>query len=366
MSLRLLGEWSETVGRRDSTTFTLPGWVPLVMAVFVVGAAVGILVALLVAAHDGRRAAVDAPGALNHVALQRQQHPDRRARVPVRASTAALDPSRGAVNSLVPEGAAASFAHLSRQLPGGLGLAIAPLGEGSVRTFGALQTGHAWSTMKVPVLVAYLRALEESEATLDSSARRDATLAIEQSDNAAINAIFVRLETLYGGLVPASRTIEGLLRLAGDRATHVNTVSNQQGFSTFGQTEWSAAGSARFYRALTNGCLIQPEDTEYVLHLMGAVIPSERWGAGEAGYASGFPLAFKGGWGPEASGSYLVRQDAIVGSGDRGYVLSMVSAPTGSGYESFTTGQRILTAAATWARRTFDLKVTQPHARCTD
>src|SRR5438093_10161440 len=36
-------------------------------------------------------------------------------------------------------------------------------------------------------------------------------------------------------------------------------------------------------------------------------------------------LGFKGGWGPESGGGYLVRQTAIVESGGHGYVLSMIA-----------------------------------------
>jgi hypothetical protein len=218
--------------------------------------------------------------------------------------------------------------------------------------------------MKVPVLVTYIRALRERGSSLSSGDRDDATRAIEQSDNEAINAVFGRLKELDGGLTAASRNIEVLLRLAEDTATHVNTLPNNRGFSTFGQTEWSTSGSVRFYRALARGCLMGSEDTSYILGLMRAITPSERWGVGQAGYPSRIKLAFKGGWGPELNGSYLVRQSAIVGSGTNGYVLSLIASPNVGGAESFATGQRMLTEAATWARRTFALGAQQSSIGC--
>src|SRR5580698_3812124 len=54
----------------------------------------------------------------------------------------------------------ASFARLARGLPGRVGIAFAPLGGGSIRPLGPLQVAHAWSTMKVPVLVTLMRHLE--------------------------------------------------------------------------------------------------------------------------------------------------------------------------------------------------------------
>ena len=50
-------------------------------------------------------------------------------------------------------------------------------------------------------------------------------------------------------------------------------------------------------------------------------------------------MAFKGGWGPEDGGGYLVRQSAIVGSGNGGYVFSMLALPRDG---SFATGTRML------------------------
>ena len=94
---------------------------------------------------------------------------------------------------------------------------------------------------------------------------------------------------------------------------------------------------------------------------MSNVIPSQRWGAGSAGYPSAVPLAFKGGWGPESGGAYQVRQTAIVGSGDHGYVVSMLALPASG---SFSDGTNMLTALATWARQHLDLNATRPPAGC--
>ena len=252
-----------------------------------------------------------------------------------------------------PPDATATFARLERSLPGPVGLVVSPLGKGIEARFGPLQSGHAWSTMKVPVLVTYDRRLAEEGRPLDSADREDATLAIEQSDNAAINTIFGRLERLVDGLIPASEEVEQTLRASGDRFTIVNTLPNGQGFSTFGQTEWSLTASAMFYSALANGCLLEPAQTAYILSLMGRVVSSERWGAGEAGFPVGLRVAFKGGWGPEPDGSYLVRQTAIIGAAGHGYVLAMLAHPLGVGETSFAEGQGMLTSLARWARKTF-------------
>jgi beta-lactamase class A len=244
-----------------------------------------------------------------------------------------------------------SFARLQASLPGPVGVAIAPLDGGPVRELGSAQRGHAWSTMKVPVIVAYLNRLGVAEHMPDELDDTDIELAIEQSDNEAVNAVFSRLETLDGGLVAASEAIERELRGSGDNLTVVNTIPNEDGFSTFGQTEWSLSASALFYRALARGCLTTKADASWILKLMSRITPVQRWGAGEAGVPRGIRLAFKGGWGPQATGAYLVRQTAIIGAGSSGYVLAALAEPPGTGSVSFQVGQAMLTKAAKWAFR---------------
>jgi hypothetical protein len=141
----------------------------------------------------------------------------------------------------------------------------------------------------------------------------------------------------------------------------INTAPNDEGFTTYGQTEWTVSDEVQFYRALANGCLLDPRDTAYVLSLMRDVIGSQRWGAGSAGYPSNLPLAFKGGWGPGSGGGYQVRQTAIVGSGNHGYVVSMLAVPTSG---AFADGTRMVTSLATWAREHFALDANRPPARC--
>ena len=95
--------------------------------------------------------------------------------------------------------------------------------------------------------------------------------------------------------------------------------------------------------------------------LMREVEPDQRWGAGSGGFPSSLSLGFKGGWGPEADGRYLVRQTAIVGSGDQGYVFSMLAKPSNG---EFATGTELLTDIAGWVGQTFALTATHPGGAC--
>jgi beta-lactamase family protein len=174
--------------------------------------------------------------------------------------------------------AAASWASLSRSLPAQVGLAVAPLGKGTPRAFGGLRSGHAWSSIKVPILVALMA--ERKGRGLSAEERGLARAALTASDNSAAASLFGRIEEARGGLGPASLAVQAVLRKAGDPATTVATAPPPPGaVSTYGQTRWSLAASTDFFRALARGCLLDAADAEYVLGLMEEVTPEQRWGS---------------------------------------------------------------------------------------
>ena len=246
----------------------------------------------------------------------------------------------------LPSGATASFARLSATLPGRVELAVAPLGAGSAQVLGADTPARGWSTTKVPVLVALLKA--RGAQGLSASEKLLAHSAITESNNESILDLFADLERIKGGLAGASAYIQELFSSSGDDETVVATAPPPPGaVTTFGQTEWSSSEAVKFFRALGNRCLLPADQSSYVLNLMENVEPSESWGLGSAGFSS---VAFKGGWGPEASGAYLVRQSGIVDVGSsRGVAVSIVAFPP-AGSSSFSTGTQMLTDTAVWLR----------------
>lgn len=254
---------------------------------------------------------------------------------------------RGGSQSLLASGAAASWDALERSTPARMGVVVAPLGGGPERGFGPLQTGHAWSTIKVPIIVTLMR----EQGTLGAEEEGWARAALTASDNEAAAALFGRLEEAHGGLAGASRAVEGTLRRAGDSSTVVATAPPPPGaVSTFGQTDWSLRASTEFLAALARNCLLSPSGTDYVLGLMEEVIPEQRWGLGEASFPASWRLAIKGGWGPEgsASGPYLVRQMGIVGDGDAGAAVALI-ARADSG--SFEAGVEALDRISAWLQQ---------------
>ena len=264
-------------------------------------------------------------------------------------------PTPTRVSSPLRAGAAKSFAHLAAELPGRIELAVMPVGESSASVvLGGNATAHGWSTTKVLVLSALLKAGGANGLTSEEQVL--ARAAITQSDNQSILDLFTDLEQIEGGLVGASDYMDTLLRESGDDSTVVATSTPPPpAVTTFGQTEWSPSEAVRFFGALDQGCLLSAQETGYLLDLMEQIEPSESWGLGSASFS--VPVAFKGGWGPQPSGSYLVRQSGIVDVGSNSAVaVAMVAFPTGSGIASFETGTQMLTETARWLRREIPFK----------
>lgn len=223
------------------------------------------------------------------------------------------------------EGASASNAPLQPRLEaiaeevtaeygGRIGIAVA--GEAGVVSAGDAEATPAWSTIKVPIAVAALRA--------DAGLYPSAASAITVSDNTAAENLYLAAGP---GAVNAVLTEAGL-------AVPLNTEVVRPEFSTFGQTLLTPAHEAQLAGSLA--CVGGAGD---VLELMGAIDPGQAWGLGVLPGAR-----FKGGWGPGVDGAYQVRQLGLFSLADATFAAAALSAFPADG--SFGTGQQMLTAAA--------------------
>ncbi len=136
---------------------------------------------------------------------------------------------------------------------------------GDFEASGEIWAARAWSTMKVPVILAALEAGTSDWHAIDA--------AITRSDNDAAARLW---DTLDDG--PAQ--VEAVLRRAGDPATVLEREPDPRGWSPFGRTVWTLEAGATFYRALARGELLGAADTKRVLDAMGRVVPEQRWGLG--------------------------------------------------------------------------------------
>lgn len=205
------------------------------------------------------------------------------------------------------------------------GTAPAPIDAGTITS------GPAWSLAKVPLVLAV-----DASAGRDAQTDQWARAAITASDNAAADQLYGSL----GDAVHASAAVQRELSRHGDPVTQVPAMQRRQGFSVIGQTVWTLADSARFTATLPCS-----GDATHVLALMGQVEAGQRWGLGHVPAAAGTaPPRFKGGWGPDLKGDYLVRQMGIVDLGGHRWVAVSLAAVASDG--AFESGTTVLSAVA--------------------
>ena len=210
---------------------------------------------------------------------------------------------------------------------------------------GSLTSGVAWSTSKVPVALGVIRQAGGHPSADEQELMRKA---ITASDNAAAQSLW---EDLGAGQEAATK-VDRVLAEAGDTTTQVNPFVTREGFTAFGQTVWPLASQQKFIADLE--CL---PDTDQLLGFMGTVEPDQRWGLGSAG----LPATFKGGWGPDPDGKYLVRQMGLLELPGGGRVAVTIATRPGDG--TFATGQSDLTAMAKWLAQQLEGK-TAPPVQC--
>jgi len=254
---------------------------------------------------------------------------------PPRATPNSSAPQSTAPTATTPAaaaGLAADFAHLQTGLHATVGVLVRAVGPGSTGqvVLGGSGFGDqpAWSTIKVPLVMAAMRQQHIDRPTAPMVA------AITESDNAAAESIWESL----GDPATAATVVGNVLHDTGD-PTIVESRKLRPEYTAFGQTDWSLANQAQFLSVAA----CDPRDRP-VLDLMGQVDSDQRsWGVGPLPGAE-----VKGGWGPSPSQRYLVRQIAVVPAGQRGLAVVAMAAEPDSG--SFADGTRALTAIGDWLR----------------
>ncbi|GAT08433.1 uncharacterized protein RMCN_1566 [Mycolicibacterium novocastrense] len=226
----------------------------------------------------------------------------------------------------------AEFAALEATLDADVGVVVRPVGTGPAPVAAGEQgVDSAWSTIKVPLAIAGLRAADPPEVTDVMRA------AITRSDNAAAESIWQSL----GDPATAAQKVQDVLAQTGD-PTVVESEKVRPEFTAFGQTIWSLANQAMFLSSAV--CDVRNEP---IMSLMSEIEPGQRWGlAVIPGVRS------KGGWGPSESGAYLVRQMGIVPLPAGSAVVTVAATPRSGSFED---GARVLTQIADWLSQHDDL-----------
>ncbi|HIW95115.1 MAG TPA: hypothetical protein H9867_01295 [Candidatus Corynebacterium gallistercoris] len=225
---------------------------------------------------------------------------------PEESSSAAVERKPQPTLSETAPAASTNEGELGITVPAGTGVAIA--GAGSAGLNGPAGSVPPWSTIKVPLSIAAVRGNDTLLPTMRT--------AITQSSNADAETLWAAM----GDPATAGAATEAVIAEAGSRAT-VETTVVRPGFSSYGQSNWSVEQQAEFASGLR--CV---RGAAPVVEAMGQI-------AAGAGYGLGVvPGAiFKGGWGPDASGVYGVRQFGLVPRGDGSSVAVAVSAVSQDG-----------------------------------
>lgn len=199
---------------------------------------------------------------------------------------------------------------------------VAFLDGEQARTAGLVQDAPAWSTVKVPIAVAALRRDPALISTVQA--------AITVSDNQAAQQLWLSLGTPE----EAGQATEAVLAEAGVH-TAVQTAVTRPEFSSFGQTRWTSQDQVAFAAHLP--CLVGAEP---VLAAMGQITPGQDYGLGTIPGAR-----YKGGWGPDPDGRYVVRQFGLLPTdGGQGMgAVALVARPASGQYAD---GQAMLTELA--------------------
>lgn len=221
---------------------------------------------------------------------------------------------------------AAAFDAQATQLGGSYALAWRDA-EG-LHVLGSAPGSTAWSTIKVPLAVAAL------EADPGSATWTHVEAALTRSDNAAAEALWDRL----GDPEAAADAVDAVLTAYGSPATRTESERVSPPYSAYGQTVWSVPDAARFAGALA--CAPAAAPAGEVRQVMSEVVADQRWGIGELDSAH-----LKGGWGPEGSGGYVLRQLGDGRVGTERFALA-VSARADDGVYASAAGD--VTALVRW------------------
>ena len=220
---------------------------------------------------------------------------------------------------------ATEFTQLENTLHAKMGIALEAIGSARVPlTWGDWQEGPAWSTVKVPLVIAAYRQANPPRVTDLMRA------AITESDNAAAESLWAQL----GDPATAAQKVQQVLQETGD-PTIVESRKLRPEFTAFGQTMWSLVNQIRFTAGAFCNSAHDP-----IFGLMGQVEPNQTWGIGAIPGAE-----FKGGWGPSPVGKYLVRQIGVLTT-PSGKIAVAIAAEPVSG--SFDDGTHDLGEVAKW------------------
>jgi hypothetical protein len=173
----------------------------------------------------------------------------------------------------------------------------------------ARKTFHSASVLKPMLMLAYL----------DRAGVRDR--ALTQADKALLRPMITRSDN-----ATASRIVGIVGRRGLDRVARRAGMKNFKPVTPiWGHSIVTPEDQSRFFLQIDT--LLPPRHRDYAMSLLGAIVPSQRWGIARVPLP-GWRLYFKGGWG---SGTGLVdHQVALLTRGDERIAVAIMTRGNGS------------------------------------
>lgn len=259
----------------------------------------------------------------------REPSPSNRAEAAVRvASTKATATARAKAApkvQLVDRAALTARLEAHRTERGGtMGLVVHDLRSGASYSWRAF-TNESLSTIKVLILIACLKKVQDTGVRLTATQQKWAARMIQSSDNAATDSLLAWVGT------PNVKQAAALLGMKG------TVVRGGSAGGWWGYSTTTAADLVLVLDALAKGTtVIHAEHRAYILKLMSAVVSAQRWGVSDPPLPVSAYTETKNGWGPMTDGYRLNSMGRVTGAG-RNYTMAILTrSPRGFRYGKTT------------------------------
>ncbi|KGN40073.1 serine hydrolase [Knoellia aerolata] len=197
-------------------------------------------------------------------------------------------------------------------------------------------TNESLSTIKVLILVACLRKVQDTGVRFTETQHSQARRMIQSSDNAATDALLAWVGT------------PNVQRAAGLLAMNATVVRGGSAGGWWGYSTTTPADLVTLLDALALGtAVIHAGHRAHIRHLMAGVVPAQRWGVADPPLPESVYTETKNGWGPLTGGYRLNSIGRVTGDG-RNYTMAILTrSPQGFAYgkETINGLSRIVHAA---------------------
>lgn len=197
-----------------------------------------------------------------------------------------------------------------------VGLRVVDLTRGIAYDYNAGRSFTVASSIKVPIMLAFLAQLEARHREPTNAQLELLTDMIERSDNDAATTLYAAIGTVAG--------LDAFMKSVGIGGLHPQTAEIGWGWSTI-----TPRAMARLLELLQQGRILTPAHRALALDLMEDVIPEQRFGVGDTA-PDGARVALKTGFVTAPNGLLAMNSSGIVTVGSGTYVIAVFTADNAS------------------------------------